>query len=76
MSAALIDGNAIAADIREKVKQAAETLRAQYGAAPELAVMLVGEDPASQIYVRNKVRDTEQASMRSHEIRLPAETTE
>lgn len=76
MAGALIDGEAIAADIRARVKQAAETLRARYSAAPELAVMLVGDDPASQIYVRHKVRDTEQASMRSHEIRLPGDTPE
>jgi methylenetetrahydrofolate dehydrogenase (NADP+)/methenyltetrahydrofolate cyclohydrolase len=76
MSAAIIDGAGIARDLRAKVKAAAAALQAAHGAAPGLAVILVGDDPASQIYVRSKVKDTEEAGMRSHEIRLPAETRE
>ncbi len=51
-------------------------LRAAYGQAPALAVVLVGTDPASEIYVTSKVRDTEAAGMRSVEIRLPHDTPE
>lgn len=72
MSAALIDGKAIAARLRAEVAAAVTKLPGQ----PALAVMLVGDDPASQIYVRNKGRDTKAAGMRSVEIRLPAETSE
>jgi methylenetetrahydrofolate dehydrogenase (NADP+)/methenyltetrahydrofolate cyclohydrolase len=76
MSATIIDGAAIAKDVRAKVKAAASELHEAHGAVPELAVVLVGDDPASQIYVRSKVRDTEEAGMRSHELRLPASASE
>jgi methylenetetrahydrofolate dehydrogenase (NADP+)/methenyltetrahydrofolate cyclohydrolase len=76
MSAAIIDGTAIAADIRAAVARAAEALQARHGAAPELAVLLVGDDPASQVYVRSKVKHTEEAGMRSHHLRLPADASE
>jgi methylenetetrahydrofolate dehydrogenase (NADP+)/methenyltetrahydrofolate cyclohydrolase len=76
MSAAIIDGAAIARNLRAKVKAAASALQTAHGATPGLAVILVGDDPASQIYVRSKVKDTEEAGMRSYEIRLAAETSE
>ena len=76
MSASIIDGTAIAADIRKSVTAAAAALQAQYGATPELAVLLVGEDPASQVYVRSKVKQTEEAGMRSHHLTLPASASE
>jgi methylenetetrahydrofolate dehydrogenase (NADP+)/methenyltetrahydrofolate cyclohydrolase len=72
MSARIIDGKAIGAGIRAEVAAAVAALPGQ----PALAVVLVGDDAASQVYVRNKGRATEAAGMRSIEIRLPAETSE
>lgn len=72
MTARVIDGKAIAADLRARVAAAVATLPAP----PTLAVVLVGDDAASQIYVRNKVRETEAAGMRSRHIVLPADTSE
>jgi methylenetetrahydrofolate dehydrogenase (NADP+)/methenyltetrahydrofolate cyclohydrolase len=72
MSANIIDGKAIAAQVRADVAAAVKALPGQ----PALAVILTGDDPASQVYVRNKGRETEAAGMRSVEIRLPADTTE
>jgi methylenetetrahydrofolate dehydrogenase (NADP+)/methenyltetrahydrofolate cyclohydrolase len=72
MSAKIIDGKAIGAGIRADVAAAVAALPGQ----PALAVVLVGDDAASQVYVRNKGRATEAAGMRSIEIRLPAETSE
>ena len=72
MTAALIDGKAIAADLRARVAGAAARLPAR----PGLAVVLVGEDAASQVYVRNKHRQAEAAGMTSLVHRLPAETPE
>ena len=63
-----IDGKAIAADLRAQVGAAVGALPGQ----PTLAVVLVGDDAASQVYVRNKIRSTEAAGMRSLETRLPA----
>ena len=76
MSAAIIDGKSIAADLRARVGKAVTALNAEHGASPALAVVLVGEDPASQVYVRNKVKFTEEAGMRSVEHKLPADTAE
>jgi methylenetetrahydrofolate dehydrogenase (NADP+)/methenyltetrahydrofolate cyclohydrolase len=73
--AQLIDGKAGAALVDEAAKAAAESLRGPLGRAPALAVVLVGDDPASQVYVRNKIRRTQAAGMTSIEHRLPAETT-
>jgi len=73
MAAQLIDGKAVAAQIREEVKERCEALSAR-GVVPTLAVVLVGEDPASQIYVRNKERACRQAGIRSVAVRLPADT--
>ena len=75
MSAEIIDGKAFAAGIRARV--AADVARlAASGVTPGLAVVLVGEDPASQVYVRNKGRQTREAGMASFEHRLPADTPE
>lgn len=76
MTAAIIDGKAIAAELRAKVKDAVGGLIGEHGVTPGLSVVLVGDDPASQVYVRNKGRATEAAGMRSIEHRLPAETPE
>ena len=74
MTAQLIDGAAIAVNVREQVRQRAEALRAK-GIIPSLAVVLVGEDPASQIYVRNKIKASAQAGIESSHITLPADVT-
>ncbi|HSB24461.1 MAG TPA: bifunctional methylenetetrahydrofolate dehydrogenase/methenyltetrahydrofolate cyclohydrolase FolD [Burkholderiaceae bacterium] len=71
MSAQLIDGNALAARTRGEVADRAAALRAR-GVTPGLAVILVGDDPASVVYVRHKVRDCEGAGMRSLLERYPA----
>ncbi|SIO56387.1 methenyltetrahydrofolate cyclohydrolase /5,10-methylenetetrahydrofolate dehydrogenase (NADP+) [Rhodovulum sp. ES.010] len=76
MSADIIDGKAFAATIRGKVAEHVKSLHAEHGLTPGLAVVLVGEDPASQVYVRNKNKQTEEAGMASFEHRLPAETSE
>jgi len=76
MTAAIIDGKRIAADLRAKVKDAVGGLAREHGIVPGLAVVLVGDDPASEVYVRNKGRACEAAGMRSIEHRLPAETPE
>jgi methylenetetrahydrofolate dehydrogenase (NADP+)/methenyltetrahydrofolate cyclohydrolase len=69
--AATIDGRAFAARLRERVAEAVPAFVAAVGRAPGLAVVLVGEDPASQIYVRSKGRATLEAGMASFEHRLP-----
>ncbi len=72
MTGRIIDGKAIAAGVRANVAAAVKALPGQ----PALAVVLVGDDPASQVYVASKGKATIEAGMRSVEIRLPAETTE
>ncbi|AJE44842.1 bifunctional methylenetetrahydrofolate dehydrogenase/methenyltetrahydrofolate cyclohydrolase FolD [Celeribacter indicus] len=76
MSATLIDGKSFAAKVREKVAVQVARLKDEHGVTPGLAVVLVGEDPASEVYVRNKGRQTLEAGMNSFEHKLPAETTE
>ena len=76
MTAKLIDGKARAARLRGDVREAVSALKAAHGLKPGLAVVLVGEDPASQVYVANKVRQTEDCGMRSIEHRLDAATSE
>ena len=72
----IIDGKAFAAKLREDVAAEVARLKADHGLTPGLAVVLVGEDPASQVYVRNKGEQTKEAGMHSVTHRLPAETTE
>ncbi|KQX25422.1 MULTISPECIES: bifunctional methylenetetrahydrofolate dehydrogenase/methenyltetrahydrofolate cyclohydrolase FolD [unclassified Sphingomonas] len=72
MSADIIDGKAYAAGLRERVAGLVPAFRAATGRAPGLAVVLVGEDPASQVYVRSKHKATVEAGMESFEHRLPA----
>ncbi|WP_421788507.1 bifunctional methylenetetrahydrofolate dehydrogenase/methenyltetrahydrofolate cyclohydrolase FolD [Hyphobacterium sp.] len=76
MTATLIDGKAVAEDIDRRVGQAAAQLRGLLGRKPGLAVVLIGDDPASEVYVRNKVRRAAQAGMESMEIRKPASITQ
>jgi methylenetetrahydrofolate dehydrogenase (NADP+) / methenyltetrahydrofolate cyclohydrolase len=71
----IIDGKAFAATLRERVARDVAEMT-QSGHTPGLAVVLVGEDPASQVYVRNKAAQTKETGMRSFEHRLPATTTE
>lgn len=75
MTAQLIDGNALAKSIRAEVAQRAQALAAR-GVTPGLAVILVGEDPASQVYVKHKVTDSREAGLHSVLERHPAEMTE
>jgi methylenetetrahydrofolate dehydrogenase (NADP+)/methenyltetrahydrofolate cyclohydrolase len=76
MPAAIIDGKAIAADLRQRVAAEAARVKRDHGLVPGLAVVLVGNDPASEVYVRNKARQTEAAGMASFEHRLPADTAQ
>lgn len=73
MSAKIIDGKQVAARCREELKQQVAALRAR-GIIPGLAVILVGEDPASQVYVRNKHRACEELGIHSEQYTLPADT--
>ena len=75
-SARIIDGKAIAADVRQRVARDVARLKAEHGFAPGLAVVLVGEDPASKVYVKNKAEQTVETGMLSFEHKLPAETPE
>lgn len=75
MSAAkVIDGKAFAAGLRAKIAAAVPAFEAAAGRKPGLAVVLVGEDPASRVYVANKARQTVEVGMASFEHRLPADT--
>lgn len=73
--AKILDGKAIALLVRGEVKARASALRAR-GVVPGLAVVLVGEDPASQVYVRNKTKAAEEAGLVVVDHKLPADTTE
>ena len=74
--AAIIDGAGFAAGLRGRVAQGVAAFRDQAGRAPGLAVVLVGEDPASQVYVRSKGKATAEAGMVSIEHKLPAATSQ
>ncbi len=76
MSAKIIDGKAFAAKIREQVALHVAALKAEHQITPGLAVVLVGEDPASQVYVRSKGKQTTQVGMNSYEHKLDAGTSE
>ena len=76
MTASIIDGKAIAADLRQTVAKAAAKFRESAGRAPGLAVVLVGEHPPSAAYVRSKVKATVEAGMESFEHRIPADTSQ
>ena len=76
MTARIIDGKTFAADLRERVADAAAQVAGASGRKPGLAVVLVGEDPASAVYVRSKGKATVAAGMESFEHRLPADTTQ
>jgi methylenetetrahydrofolate dehydrogenase (NADP+)/methenyltetrahydrofolate cyclohydrolase len=75
MTAKIIDGQAMAAQIREEVKEEVAELTSKYGMPPGLEVILIGDDPASAIYVRNKGRASEKVGIRSQTHHLPATVT-
>ncbi len=75
MTAALIDGNALAQTIRTDVAGRTQALKAR-GITPRLAIVLVGEDPASQVYVKHKVNDSQQTGLEATLERFPADLTE
>ncbi len=76
MSAQIIDGKAIAAALRARLGDNVAQLKIAHGRVPALAVVLVGDDPASQVYVRNKARQTQEMGMRSIEHKLDVGTPE
>jgi methylenetetrahydrofolate dehydrogenase (NADP+)/methenyltetrahydrofolate cyclohydrolase len=76
MSAQILDGKAVAKKVREEVKRDVEAFVQEHGRAPGLTVVLVGEDPASVVYTRNKEKACKEAGMNGELHRLPAETSE
>lgn len=76
MTATIIDGKAIAAEIRQQVKAEVERLKAKYGKVPGLATVLVGDNPASATYVRMKGQACEELGMYSVKPTLPADATQ
>ena len=72
----VIDGKSFAQDLRTKLTAEVTALKSEQGLTPGLAVVLVGEDPASQVYVRNKGKQTVEVGMASFEHKLPADTDE
>ncbi len=76
MTARIIDGKATAEALRARIRQAVVTLEKSHGFKPGLAVVLVGEDPASLVYVRSKGKQTIEAGMASFEYTLPVDTPE
>lgn len=76
MTAMIIDGKAIAANVRAEVAAEVKRLEKEHGIKPGLAVVLVGEDPASKVYVKNKAQQTVEVGMTSWEHKLPADTSE
>ena len=75
-SAQIINGVAIATELRAQVARDVSMLKSRYGVTPGLAVVIVGDDPASQVYVRNKGKKTIAAGMKSFDHRLPATISE
>jgi methylenetetrahydrofolate dehydrogenase (NADP+)/methenyltetrahydrofolate cyclohydrolase len=76
MAATIIDGKAFAADVRGRVAEQVAALKAEHGIVPGLAVVLVGEDPASEVYVAHKHKATVEVGMASFEHKLPADKSE
>ena len=72
----IIDGKALSQIVKDEVKAEVQALEARYGRKPCLAVIIVGENPASQVYVRNKVKAAAYTGMESRLVELPADTSE
>lgn len=75
MTARLLDGKVFAAKLKEEAGKKAQELKAKYGITPGLAVIIVGENPASQVYVRNKHKACTELGFYSEGVELPATTT-
>lgn len=75
MSARILEGKVFAQQFKEAAGKCAEAFRQKYGTAPGLAVIIVGENPASQVYVRNKHKSCEELGIRSDVIRMPEHAT-
>src|SRR2546429_6689556 len=76
MTAGFIDGKVIAAELRVRVASDVARVQREHGVTPGLAVVLVGSDPASQVYVRSKHKQTQEAGMASFEHVLPEDVAE
>ena len=76
MSGTVIDGKASAAKLREKIAAEAARLKSAHGLVPGLATVLVGNDPASEVYVRNKGKTAEALGFKSVHVALPADTSQ
>ena len=76
MTAKIIDGKVFASDVRAKVAEHVERLKNTHGVTPGLAVVLVGEDPASEVYVAAKHKQTVEVGMASFEHKMPADVSE
>ena len=74
--AKMIDGKQVSANVKEQVRQETETLFQKYGKKPGLAVVIVGNDPASRVYVNNKKKACETVGFQSFEYALPEDTTQ
>lgn len=72
----IIDGKKVSAEVKDEVKKQTELLKEQYGFVPGLAVVIVGDDPASRVYVNNKKKACEYVGFKSEEYALPSETTQ
>ncbi|MBO8092615.1 MAG: bifunctional methylenetetrahydrofolate dehydrogenase/methenyltetrahydrofolate cyclohydrolase FolD [Prosthecochloris sp.] len=72
----LIDGKQVSTDLKNELKTRVEEFKARVNSVPGLTVIIVGEDPASQVYVRNKAKSCKEIGMNSTVIELPAETTQ
>ena len=75
-SAQIIDGKAVAASVRAEIADSAAAFAAAYGRSPALATILVGDDPASDVYVSNKHKACAEVGITGEDHRLPATTTE
>ena len=76
MSANIIDGKQVAEKLRERISNAVKKIEQEHKKIPGLAVVLVGNDPASEVYVRNKGIQTKEVGMTSYEYKLPEDTPE
>ena len=76
MTATVIDGKASAAKLREKIAAYTAELKAEHGLQPGLATVLVGKDPASEVYVRNKRKTAEAIGFKSVHVELPADVSQ
>ena len=76
MTAKIIDGKAFAENLRSRIAGHVERLKAEHGITPGLAVVIVGEDPASQVYVSSKAKQTAEVGMNSYKHELPADISE